>query len=515
MDEPKQKKPKKKVRHTKLVLPQEHVEEPSLRKHRHGGRIERVQPKPAKNTSTKVDDDTADLSNGVQGTMPPAAKEEVASAKSRAQNAAKAAKSKKMAAEPLAEDLPENTILMPKKNPRLLEVRRKKRRRRLFTFALVVLAVVGVWLYASGNYLYVVLGVSESVDSVLVALMPGDEYPIEYSVPGYITSEGMGSGGFASLGESDLVLFSAAGNELQRIQHGFANPGLSTGDTRACVYSRGGKGYLVEGRSDTLLSRTTDEDILFVEMSDNGSLLVVTSSRYRSSVQVFSPTYQAEPNFSWDLLDEKPVDGAFAPNNKDFALACLSSNGGALGTTIYLLHSGEDEEQAVIRAEDASILTMQYLSQNSLLVVYDQYTAVYNSRGEETDRYDYAGRNLLTADVDAGRVALVFGSEGREDFDIVLLRDSMSPIFEVSSSGKGHARVLSVSEGVLVLVGQHVEAFNLNGELDRRNEYVEKPLDLVQAREPLLLTVTSAESLQDMFEPVPAGEEAQEDASAA
>ncbi len=491
----KPKKSKKKLRHTQLVLPQEHVEEKQKdREHRGGGRIQRAFSK-TKYTSS------ADAENKVVSHN----KEADASGQNEAEKKLEdTQKNRKQ------NSLPPNAIVMPRKNQRILNLRRKKFRKRLLLLGVFFLLAFGIWLYASGNYLYVSLRVRDLIDSAQVAMMPADGFPIQYSVPGYVQSEGMGNGGFASLGESDLVIFSAAGEELRRVQHGLANPDLSTGDTRVCVYSRGGTGYIVESRSERLVQRTTEDDILFIETGSNGSLMVVTSSRYRADVQIFSPLYHVEPSFSWELVDEKPVAGVFSSNNEDFALACVASEAGALGTTIYWLNSGQDEPQAVIHATDASLITLEYLSQNSLLAMYDSYAALYNSRGEETARYEYGGRSLLTADVGEGRAALVFGSQGREDIDVVLLRDSLQAVFEVKVFGQGQARVLSVTEGVFVLFGQQVSAFDLRGSLVQDKTIVEKPLDLVQAREPLLLTVSSAESLQPMFDAVQTTEQSSE-----
>ncbi len=503
MGDAKQKKPKKKLRHSKLVLPDEYIEAPSSKKeHQGGGRIQRATSQPV---GTFLQDEEIHASIDEKPQAGEAAKQTFSSSDKhpktheREKKAANEAKQKKAALEVNEENLPKNAVLMPKQNPRVLEVRRKKRRRRVLSLCAVVLVAFGMWLYVSGSYLFVLMSLRDMADSAKVALLPGEGFPVEYSVPGYVSSEGMGSGGFASLGEKDIVMFSAMGEELQRIQHGFANPEISAGDTRVCVYSRGGTGYLVESRSETLLRQSTDDELLFVEMSDNGSLMVVTSSRYRSGVQIYNPLYPAEADLSWDIVYEKPVDGAFAQNNEDFALACLSSAEGALGTTVYLLNSEQVEMQATIRVDDTCILSMEYLSQSQLLVVYDRYAAVYNTRGEETARYDYGNRTLLTADVGAGRLALVFGSLGREDYDLVLLKDSMQAIFEVSTFGNGQAEVLSVDQGVYMLLDQQVTAYNLNGEVAQTKTFTEKPLELVQAREALLLTVSNVQSLDDLF----------------
>ncbi len=401
---------------------------------------------------------------------------------------------------PMAEALPENAVLMPRKNPRVEAVRRKKRRRRRLSLLAVLLVALGLWLYFSGYYLYGVMAFQNFTDSMRIRLTPGSGWPAAYNITGYQASREMGGGGFASVGDKDLALFSSSGQELRRVQHGYASPGLSAGDTRVCVYNRGGTEYAVEGRSGTKLRRSTQQEILFASLSPGGTLAVVTSSRYRANIEIYGPLYSVQPDFSWSLVDEKPVVGSFYSDNKQFALACLSAREGALGTTIYLLRTDKDQPLAEIRADDARVLQMEYLAPNRLLVVYDRYAATYNQKGEETARYDYQGRSLLAAHQGGGGLALVFGSEARDSFGLCLLNEKMQALFEAEAAGTGEPRVLSTAGGVYLLYGQQVAAFTPEGHPGGSEGFTAKPLDLVQAGEPLVLTVSSAQPLSALLD---------------
>ncbi len=395
--------------------------------------------------------------------------------------------------------LPDNAIVLPHKNPRLQAVRRKKRLRRIVSIVAVLLLLCGLWLYFSGLYLYAVMAAQNAYDSLRIRLTPGKGWPAPFSISGFITAQEMDGGGFAALGNKDMALFSSSGTELRRVQHGYANPGISTGNTRVCVYSRGGKEYAVEGRGGTVLRRSTEQDILFTAMSPGGTLAVVTSSRYRSNIEVYDPIYPVQPKFSWSMVDEKPVTGAFSSDNRNFSLACLSAEGGALGSTIYLLRTDKTQPLGTIRADDAGILQMEYIGQSRLLAVFDRYAALYNLKGEEVARYDYNGRNLLAADMGEGRLALVFGSSARDSYELALLNDRLQPLFEEPAAGTGTPRVLSAANGVYLLYGQDVAAFTLEGAQAEIRGFSAKPLDLVQAGEPLVLTVSSAEPLGELL----------------
>ncbi|MDL2253558.1 DUF5711 family protein [Ruminococcaceae bacterium OttesenSCG-928-I18] len=471
----------KKPKHTKLVLP--------------GDKKKGKQKKEVYRAKDRLG---RTLTEGPAGTEPKAPEPEPSRAASPDAPGVERPKPPKIPP-PTERELPENAVLMPRKNPRLQAVKRKKRLRKMLALVLVLLVLAGLGLYFSGLYLYVGLAAGNVYDSLRIRLTPGDGWPAPFSITGYVTSEGMNAGGFASLGDKDMAVFSSKGKELRRTQHGYANPGISTGSTRVIVYNRGGTEYVVEGRSDTVLRRNTEQEILFAEMSPNGSVAVVTSSRYRANLEIYGPIYDAEPDFSWSMVDEKPIVGAFHADNREFALASLSAQGGALGTTIYLLRTDRAEPLAQVRADDARILQLEYLSQNRLLAVYDTYTALYDLGGEQVARYDYGGSSLLAADIAEGRCALVFGSAARDSFEVVLLNAKLEPLFEKSTQGTENPRVLSASNGLYLLRGQEVEAYSLDGTQVERREYEAKPLDLVQAGVPLVLTVTSAESLEEML----------------
>ncbi len=478
-------KPKKKPRHTKLVLPSDKPQKQTYRATDRLGRS--LAPK-------------TDEAPGAQ-TPPPEAPAEAAEKAPASPGAAAGGAAKPPPPAQETPTLPENAVLMPRKNPRVVAVRRRKRRRRLLSLLAVLLVAVGIWLYFSGLYLYGVMAFQNFADSMRIRLTPGGGWPAPYTITGYLASREMGGGGFASVGDKDLALFSSSGTELRRVQHGYASPGLSAGDTRVCVYNRGGTEYAVEGRGGTKLRRKTQQEILFATMSPGGTLAVVTSSRYRAAIEIYGPLYAAQPDFSWTLVDEKPVVGAFYSDNKQFALACLSAQQGALGTTVYLLRTDKDQPLAQIRADDARVLQMEYLGQNRLLVVYDSYAATYNQKGEEISRYAYNGRSLQAAHQGKGGLALVFGSGARDSFGLVLLDEKMQPQFETEVAGTGTPRVLSDMEGVYLLFGQELVSFNRQGTPGGSETFTVKPLDLVQAGEPLVLSLSSAQPISHLLTP--------------
>jgi hypothetical protein len=314
----------------------------------------------------------------------------------------------------------------------------------------------------------------------------------------------MGEGGFAALGERELAMVSSSGAELRRVQHTYLQPGISAGKTRAVLYNRGGREYTVEGRSKTLAVVTAEMDLQFAEMSPDGWLAVASSSRYRSELAVYAPTYDTtDPLFVWTQSGDRPILARFHDDNRNLLLGCVSARDGALGSTLYVLRTDRNEPTAEIYAGSAQLLNARYLPNHDILAVYDTFTALYNQRGEELARYSYGRRRLLNADCHSGRVALVFGSPAQETLHAVLLDGGLEPLFDVRVTA-GHsasARVLADSSGAFLLYDQHIVALDDTGRAVAERAVDQKVYTLVHGGPPLVLASGLADSLFAMLHP--------------
>lgn len=401
----------------------------------------------------------------------------------------------------------------PKKKPRLLAwpkgkklspARRKRRRKRIRVVVVLVLLAAILLFYTSGAYLGAATAISELYDTLRIAARPGDGFPATYGVNGFVQAVEMPGTGFAALGEKDVVMLSDTGVELNRITHGYLSPGVSAGKTRMVVYSRGGKEYTVEGRSQTLASRTTERDILFCEMSPGGMLAVATSSRYVATLEVFDPPYDAAkaPLYTYRLADDstKPVLAAFHSDNRNLLLACYSAQNGALGTTLYMLRTDRDSVQGEIRVPDARILKAGYLSNQRFVAIYDTFTALYSAHGEEISRYSYGSSRPVTADFRDGMTALVFGSTANETLHAMLLNERMEVLVDTGLPSDGATRALPTRDGLFVMTGQWVYAYNTDGALTGTLELENRSNGLVWGGQPLALTIGLAVPLGQMLD---------------
>lgn len=363
---------------------------------------------------------------------------------------------------------------------RLELVRRRKRMRHIRMAAVCVLLLAAVLAGLMGLYGAPLAMLGDWVDSVSIALTPGPGYPVPFTLSGYRNALPL-AGGFAAVGEQDLVMYSAGGNELRRIQHGYGRPAITAGNTRVCLYDRAGKQLRVESRSRTLFENKFEEAIQLCAMSPNGTLAVFV----RSKLYVYDPLFQ---NIYTFRTQDLPTALTFASDNRHFAAGCPGAEGGALGGVVYLMDLNRDA-YITIRTADGMPLKLQYLTGGTLLVLYDSFAAVYDtSDGTELHRYDYGGRTLQSADVSAGKNAVLLFGDGAHGAltQLVVLDDTLSEVGAAFVNRRANS-VAAVRTGAFVLTNDGTLAYTLDGTFCAEELLPDRPLDLLQSGGRLLL----------------------------
>lgn len=399
------------------------------------------------------------------------------------------------------------TIHLPKRGKarkpkgRVAAVRRRKLLRRVRRVAVLALVLLVVLFFASGSYLTAATYLSDAYDSLHMMARPGDGYPMSFGMTGFVSAQQMGGGGFAVLGDKELAIVSGSGAELWRVKHGYVMPGMSAGNARVVLYSRGGKEYTVESRSKTIASLTTEHDIQFAEMSPGGWLALVTASRFRTDLLIYDPTYNAAeaPAFSWQVKDVKPVLASFAKDNRHLVLGCVTTKDGAMASVLYLLRVDRDSVQAEIWQEGAMLLRADYLDGGRVLAVYDRLAVLYNQKGEELARYEYGERRLLAADVSGGNMALVFGATSQDTLHVVAMDTELRARFDQTLEGGGTVQVLCDGREVFLLSGQRVTALDSEGQMVSSRMFEQNALALLHGSQPLLLLRGQVVALEDML----------------
>lgn len=379
---------------------------------------------------------------------------------------------------------------------RLSEVRKRRSRKRARVVLAFALAGLLILALIAGAFTSSLTSLADLGDSIRIGMTPGGGFPVKTGVTQVYQAEPL-AGGFAALGETDVVLVSAAGLKLRTVQHGYARPALAVGGSRLCVYNRAGYSLRVESRSQTLYSETLKDPILVCAMSQNGSLAVATrSDRYVAQVKIYGSSFQYR--YGWNTTDAEgtPMRMAFAPDNKRLAVACLKAEGGQIVTGIHLLDTRSDAVQTVIRAPGSTLLQLHWVGNGQLLAVYDDHTALYSAdSGAEKARFDYGGSALTDASVNGKYTALLFAQADGAGSRLVVLGGGLTLLSDRTDPTAAHG-VTVTATGVYLLQADGVECHSLRGQPQWRTAMDERPQRVLSARKLLVFTGGQADWLQ-------------------
>lgn len=366
---------------------------------------------------------------------------------------------------------------------RLERIRKKRRARRIRVTVVCTVLMAGILVYFTGLYGASLALLGDTVDSIRIALTPGPGFPVQASIPGYMESQPL-AGGFAAVGEQDMVIYSASGNKVRSLQHGFANPCIVAGNTRVCIYDRSGTQLKVENRSQTLYETKFDQPIFLCAMSPNGTLAVFIEG----GLKAYDPMFNKILEFNTDDL---PTAMAFSSDNKHFAVACPKAQNGALGSVVYLLSTDmEDYSQAVtVQVSDGIPLKVEYLDRQNVLVVYDRFAAIYGvTDGTEKARYDFGAEQLQSAAVSGKSTVLLFGDGEHTELTRFVVLDMNLTVVGQSNVPVRANSVAASRSGVYVLTNTAVYCYGLDGSAGAVVEPGAKPLAVIEADHLLLLT---------------------------
>ena len=361
--------------------------------------------------------------------------------------------------------------------PRLEQIRRRKHERRMRRAALALIALIAFFLYLGGIFSASINLFSDLLDSARIAVTPGKGWPVEQQVEGAFDLQTI-SGGIALCGASDLVLYSNSARQLHSVHHGYASPAMTTGNTRICVYDRGGKELRVESRSRTLVTKTTEYPILTADMAAGGTLAVATrSERYLAEITVYDLNFE-EIYYAY-LAEYYPYLVELSRSGNQMAVACVKVQNGAFGAQLQLydLNAAADAQRVTIDLPNCTPLQLHYSSDGMLVVICAEFSAVYDPKtGDEVARYDYGQESLLTADFYGRNTLLVFDRVGNSTGSCLLLGEEMQPLttvsfdFSVADAALGSENFYLIGDQLAVgydLTGQQVlsQELSANGHL--------------------------------------------------
>lgn len=359
---------------------------------------------------------------------------------------------------------------------RLEYLRAQKRRRKMQLTAVVTVILAAVLFYITGLYGTSIALLGDAMDTIAIVLQPRKGWPEKTAMNSIFDAQPV-QGGFLVLGENDLALYSDYGNSLRKIQHGFARPAISVGSTRFCLYSRTGSELRIENRSRTLYTKNFEQPIVAAEMGKDNSVGVLTrSARYTGELILYNREF--EEIFHWYATEKEgtPYLLSFTQNTNRAAVGCLAPNQGVMGLNIQLLDTTKDKPLNLVSLGNCKGYRLEWISDNTLLVITDQFCVLLDDKGKEKARYTYDGRTLLTADTVGKNTALLF-----KDGTLVLLNEKLKVSAQKLSPKT--KKVVATNKRAYTIQDNVVEEFSWSGELIGTQELQGKVSTLLQAKD--------------------------------
>lgn len=104
--------------------------------------------------------------------------------------------------------------------------------------AVCAVLLAAVLAYFTGIYGASLALLGDAVDSIGIALTPSPGYPVSFTLSGYQNALPL-AGGFVAVGDKDLAIYSAGGNEVRRIPARLRQAGHYGGQhTCVCIQPR-------------------------------------------------------------------------------------------------------------------------------------------------------------------------------------------------------------------------------------------------------------------------------------
>lgn len=213
-------------------------------------------------------------------------------------------------------------------------------------------------------------------------------------------------GGTAICTVDSYLYYDSGGGLLVEDSCQYTSPDMVTSGKYLLLYDVGGSGYSVYNQLTRIIERTSSQPIVTGDISDDGSLLLVTRSRETKYVVEL---YNAAFNKSMSIYKENYVLGAaLSPDGEYIVIASGVPADTDLGCEISIIKRGSDTPLYTSSYTHTMPLEIEAFDDGFILLC-DNGLYFFNYSGGITSSYSFTGMNLRYADITKSG-AVVVGS---------------------------------------------------------------------------------------------------------
>ena len=361
--------------------------------------------------------------------------------------------------------------------------RARVRAKRIRRTVIIVAALSILILFATGVVGTSIARAKDLVDTACITLFPAAGWPQQTGIMDPEAAYPL-SGSFVEMGGDSCVVYSLKGAKLNSIQSGYARPAIAVGKNRFVLYNRSGTELRVESRTQNLYTRTMENAIYLCAVANAGQVAVATDDP-NSAAKLTVYNAAMEQALSWNLTSAQgtPIRMAFSPDSRRIAVAAVTATGGQLTTNLYTLALSQGDP-VQLAAENSVPQWLGWLSDDTVLVIYQNRAVLYNAGGGEKASYDFGGSTLVSVSSVRSGVALLLS--GGQTCTAVLLDKDLG--VQYSGSVLAANSIVRTRDAFYLLTDSTLECFTAAGEFQWSQSFSARPRALIPGRKLLILT---------------------------
>ena len=361
--------------------------------------------------------------------------------------------------------------------------RARVRAKRIRRTVIIVAALSILILFATGVVGTSIARAKDLVDTAYITLFPAAGWPQQTGIMDPEAAYPL-SGSFVEMGGDSCVVYSLKGAKLNSIQSGYARPAIAVGKNRFVLYNRSGTELRVESRTQNLYTRTMENAIYLCAVANAGQVAVATDDP-NSAAKLTVYNAAMEQALSWNLTSAQgtPIRMAFSPDSRRIAVAAVTATGGQLTTNLYTLALSQGDP-VQLAAENSVPQWLGWLSDDTVLAIYQNRAVLYNAGGGEKASYDFGGSTLVSVSSVRSGVALLLS--GGQTCTAVLLDKDLG--VQYSGSVLAANSIVRTRDAFYLLTDSTLECFTAAGEFQWSQSFSARPRALIPGRKLLILT---------------------------
>lgn len=344
----------------------------------------------------------------------------------------------------------------------LYAVRRRKKRRRLLKRSLLFLSIAAVLLllYRKRDIWIPRL---ETIGSKHQSMhgdgsFPDGGFPLQvYGSENY--QIGKMNQKLLVLSDSYLNIYETNGSLHASRQHTYGAPMLQSAGNYALVYENGGTRFRLDTGSGMKYEKTITDSIIFGRVSEEGEVLLVTSSdSCACRMVIFNNKGQSyyERNCVEDI-----TEAAFTPDSKGCYAVSIRVKNGIMQSVVhaYSFKSGDLWSSQPL---DMLVISV-YNTDSGLFLLGDEAACYLDSRGAVLSTYRYPDA-LAGGDCIGDTAAVLLRNDDKRTYTVAIMNgDAANPVLHVYDKTVKSIGLMHDSKNVLVQLRSRLESLRLNG----------------------------------------------------